>query len=159
MFNLRRYLTPIPLSSIVLLTATLCVTYSATADTPPRTVTVQHRAAQPAVCRSPRATPHEAIACVWPRPLWRKAKRVAECESTASAPERIARQRHLGRWAKDYAGGTHWGVFQLGRAERNAHGRYNIGDPAIRQVRSAYSLYRARGWQPWKWSVACHGVR
>ncbi|HEX6956297.1 MAG TPA: hypothetical protein VF156_15590 [Agromyces sp.] len=142
----------------MLLTGALTVSYATAADTPPRPVAAQHAPTQPAICRSPRATPHEAIACVWPRSLWRKAKRVAECESTASAPERIARARGLGRWAKDYASGTHWGVFQLGAAERRKHGRYRIGDPAIKQVRSAYSLYRDRGWQPWKWSRHCHGV-
>lgn len=91
--------------------------------------------ARPAPC----VTPREAIDCVFPRHLRAKAKRVAECESTASAPEHLARRRGLGRWARDYATGTHWGVFQLGPDERAAHGPYRVGSPALIQVRAAHT--------------------
>lgn len=88
-------------------------------------------------CRSANLTPHQAIRCVFPRRLQAAARRVAECESTASAPERIARSRSLGRWARN---GQYVGVFQMGRRERSAHGWYRRGAPAIVQVRSAYRL-------------------
>lgn len=100
-------------------------------------------------CRRADLTPYQAIDCVWPRALRGAAKRVAECESTASAPTRVARRNRLGRWARDYASGTHIGVFQLGPAERRAHGWYEIGAPALIQVKAARSLHKSRGWQPW----------
>ncbi len=111
----------------------------------------------PTPCSSSHTTPYQAIDCIWPRQLRAKARRVAECESTASASERIARNRHLGRWARDYANGTHWGVFQLGPRERRDHGRYQLGSPAMVQVASAYDLYSDRGWSPWEWSRHCWG--
>lgn len=110
-------------------------------------------------CQRADLTPHQAIDCAFPARLRSAAKRVAECESTASAPKRIAQRRGLGRWARDYANGTHWGIFQLGENERENHGEYEVGDPAIVQVRSARSLHRARGWQPWLASRHCSGVR
>lgn len=117
---------------------------------------VRHAAAHR--CQRPDLTPFAAIDCTWPVSQRANAKRVARCESTAQVDNATARQRGLGRWARDYAGGTHWGVFQLGGPERRAHGSYQLGDPALKQVRSALSLYRDRGWQPWSWSRHCHGV-
>lgn len=100
-------------------------------------------------CRTHTLTPRQAIYCLWPRESRATALRVAECESTASAPDRIARARGLGRWARDYATGRHWGVFQLGPKERRDHGPYALGSSARVQVAAAVSLYEARGWQPW----------
>lgn len=111
-------------------------------------------------CRAPNLTPTKAIDCYWPRSSRATAHRVAECESTASASERVAQRRRLGRWAADYATGTHWGIFQLGGAERKAHGRYVLGSPARVQVRSAVSLFDDRGWVPWEASrKRCWGRR
>jgi hypothetical protein len=110
-------------------------------------ITPREAAASPAFCRTPAThTPYQAIACVWPERSRAKARSVAECESTASAPTRIARARGLGRWA---ANGQYVGVFQMGRRERQAHGWYVRGASAYTQVRSALSLYRDRGWSPW----------
>ena len=97
-------------------------------------------------CQRANLTPHQAIDCIWPRRSRAAAHRIAECESTASAPERIARHRGLGRWARN---GKYAGIFQMGPNERRAHGWYSIGAPAIVQVRSALSLYHSRGWSPW----------
>ncbi len=105
-------------------------------------------------CRSASITPIEAINCTWPRSSRATARRVAECESTASANERIARARNLGRWARN---GKYVGVFQLGPNERADHGWYRRGASARIQVASALSLYRARGWQPWTASQHCWG--
>lgn len=103
--------------------------------------------AAPLYCRTPAThTPHQSISCIWPRSTRAKAHAVADCESTASAPTRIARQRGLGRWAVN---GQYVGVFQMGRRERQAHGWYVRGSSAYTQVRSALSLYRDRGWSPW----------
>lgn len=99
-----------------------------------------------ASCRSPHLTASKAIDCYWPRHSRAAAHRVAECESTASAPTRIARRRGLGRWARN---GQYVGIFQMGVRERRAHGWYRRGAPAHVQVASALSLYRSRGWQPW----------
>lgn len=98
-------------------------------------------------CERRDLTPHQAINCTWPKRLRAAAKRVAECESTASAAPHTARRRGLGRWARN---GTHLGIFQLGNPERSKHGPYRIGSPAVAQARAAYSLYRDRGWQPWE---------
>ena len=108
----------------------------------------EHAEAQTATkfCKRSTLTPYQAINCTWPLHLRVAAKRVAECESTASAPEHTARRRSLGRWARN---GSYLGVFQIGPAERAAHGKYSVGSPAVAQTRSAYSLYRDRGWQPW----------
>ena len=100
-------------------------------------------------CKDRVLTATQAIRCMWPRYSRATALRVAECESTASAPEWIAHRRGLGRWAADYATGTHIGIFQLGPAERRRHGRYRLGSSARKQVAAALSLYRERGWQPW----------
>jgi len=97
-------------------------------------------------CQRTTLAPYQAINCTWPLRLRPAAKRVAECESTASAREHIARRRGLGRWARN---GQYVGVFQMGPAERRKHGRYGVGSPAIAQTRSAYRLYQERGWQPW----------
>lgn len=97
-------------------------------------------------CRAVNLTAMKAIKCYWPERSRAKALEVAQCESTANAPERIARQRSLGRWARN---GVHVGIFQMGRTERRAHGWYVVGDPARVQVRSAISLFRDRGFQPW----------
>jgi hypothetical protein len=97
-------------------------------------------------CRAAHLTAPKAIQCYWPARSRAKAHRVAECESTASAPERIARVRGLGRWARN---GQYVGIFQLGVRERKRYGWYEVGAPARVQVRSAIRLYRDRGWQPW----------
>lgn len=97
-------------------------------------------------CRAANLTATKAIRCYWPANSGAKALQIAECESTASAPERIARRRGLGRWARN---GIHVGIFQMGIRERRAHGWYERGAPARDQVRSAISLYHDRGWQPW----------
>lgn len=106
-------------------------------------------------CQRRTLTASQAIDCLWPVRSRALAHHVAECESTASAPERIAKPRHLGRWASDYATHTHWGILQLGPAERKRYGKYDIGSPARVQVASALSLYRERGWQPWDDSRGC----
>lgn len=97
-------------------------------------------------CARTDLTPYAAIDCEWPADLRAAAKDVARCESTANVSNALARARGLGRWARN---GTHWGVFQLGTPEREDHGEYRLGDDARLQVRSALSLYRDRGWQPW----------
>jgi hypothetical protein len=97
-------------------------------------------------CRARTLTATKAINCYWPRHSRAKALRVAECESTASAPPRIARTRGLGRWARN---GQYQGIFQMGARERRVYGWYTAGAPARVQVRSAIRLYRERGWQPW----------
>lgn len=99
-----------------------------------------------APCLLQPLTATEAIDCIWPISSRRAAHRIAECESTASAPERIAKRRGLGRWARN---GQYVGIFQMGFHERRAHGWYRRGSSARAQVLSAYSLYRSRGWQPW----------
>ncbi|MCW2928387.1 MAG: hypothetical protein JWM86_2355 [Thermoleophilia bacterium] len=91
-------------------------------------------------CNRPTFTPHHGIDCVFPAHHRPRAHRIIECESTASAPERIARSRGLGRWARDYATGTHVGIFQLESRERRAHGWCAIGTPALLQVSPARSL-------------------
>lgn len=91
-------------------------------------------------------TPHQAIDCVWPAASRAAAHRVAECESTASASESLARRESLGRWARN---GKYVGIFQMGPSERGAHGWYRRGASALVQVRSALSLYEDRGWGPW----------
>lgn len=98
-------------------------------------------------CFRPSMTATQAIDCLWPARSRRAARAVAECESTASAPERVARRRGLGRWARN---GRYVGIFQMGRAERRSHGWYRVGAPAHVQVASALGLYRSRGWQPWE---------
>jgi len=98
------------------------------------------------------ASPFQAIDCVFPQAQRAKAKSIARCESTAQAPEHIARRNKLGRWAKN---GQYVGVFQLGYRERKAHGFYRRGASALIQVRTAYRLYQSRGWQPWEgWGCA-----
>jgi hypothetical protein len=98
------------------------------------------------------ASPFQAIDCVFPVAQRAKAKDIARCESTAQAPEHIARRNKLGRWAKN---GQYVGVFQIGYAERKAHGFYRRGASALIQVQTAYRLYQARGWQPWQgWGCA-----
>lgn len=91
-------------------------------------------------------TPAQAIKCVFPKHLRQTATRIAQCESTALAPEAVARRYKLGRWAKN---GQYVGVFQMGKAERRKYGFYRRGASALVQVRSAYRLYLDRGWQPW----------
>lgn len=109
-------------------------------------------------CQRRTLTASQAIDCLWPVRSRALAHHVAECESTASAPERIAKPRHLGRWASDYATHTHWGILQLGPAERKRYGKYEIGSPARVQVASALALFRARRWRPWDSSRArCWG--
>ena len=105
-------------------------------------------------CRATHLSARKAIKCYWPATSRATALRVAECESTASAPEPIARRRELGRWARN---GTHLGIFQLGNPERRTHGQYTQGDSARRQVKSALSLYHDRRWNPWTASQRCWG--
>lgn len=92
------------------------------------------------------ATPKQAIKCVFPKHLQATAWRIAKCESTADAPEHIARIRGLGRWAKS---GQYVGIFQMGYRERKHYGFYRRGASALIQTRSAYKLYQDRGFQPW----------
>ncbi len=66
---------------------------------------------------------------------------VAWCEST------------LNLGARDYANGTHIGLFQLGRAERR---EYGYGSSAWAQTRGAKRLHAARGWEPWVCKPAHH---
>ena len=110
-------------------------------------------------CARTDLSPFAAIDCTWPPALRSSAKVLAECESTASASASIARARGLGRWAVN---GQYRGMFQLGTNERAAHGEYRVGDDARRQARSALSLYRDRGWQPWTASgnggTRCHAL-
>lgn len=148
--RVTRLVTRSLLAGMVALTAGIGVQYwftgpAAGADQPQRRVPV---------CQRPSLTASQAIDCLWPRGERAKAHRVAECESTASASEQIARRNALGRWARN---GSHLGIFQMGSAEREDHGQYTVGAPARTQVRSALSLRRARGWQPWKWSKHCWG--
>jgi hypothetical protein len=98
------------------------------------------------LCARADLTPFSAIDCTWPASLRSDAKRVADCESTAHVDNTTARARGLGRWASN---GEYRGVFQMGDDERATHGQYRVGDDARLQVRSALSLYRSRGWQPW----------
>lgn len=122
--------------------------HDAKLDTDRRPPVVAHPRAAAGVsfCRRPSLTASQAIDCLWPAGDRRKAHRVAECESTASAPERIARARGLGRWARN---GRYVGVFQMGPPERRDHGWYAAGAPAVVQVRAARSLFLDRGWSPW----------
>lgn len=92
-------------------------------------------------------TPAQAIKCVFPKSLRQTATRIAQCESTALAPERVARRYKLGRWAKN---GQYVGVFQMGKRERKRYGFYRRGASALIQVESAYQLYLDRGWSPWQ---------
>lgn len=103
-------------------------------------------ATQEADAKGRCATATQAIKCYWPAHSRWYALRVAECESTASAPERIARRRGLGRWARN---GQYVGIFQMGVHERRRYGWYRKGAPARVQVLSARRLYWHRGWQPW----------
>jgi hypothetical protein len=98
-------------------------------------------------CQRFDLTPFDAIDCIWPKATRPWAKRVGECESTASVSNEYARAHGLGRWSRNASG--HWGIFQLGAPERAEYGPYRIGDDARVQVKSALGLYRARGAQPW----------
>lgn len=60
-----------------------------------------------------------------------KAVRVARCESELSTT------------AKN---GVNQGLFQLGLNERAEYGN---GEDALSQIKAAYELFKARGWQPW----------
>lgn len=56
--------------------------------------------------------------------------------------------------ARDYADGTHWGLLQLGEAER---ARYIPGKDAfdpLTNLTGARLLWEERGWQPWRASDA-----
>jgi len=98
-------------------------------------------------CKRLDLTPFAAIDCWWPASSIPWAKRVAECESTASVSNEYARAHGLGRWSSNSSG--HVGIFQLGAPERHSYGWYIAGDPATTQVKSALKLYNARGPQPW----------
>ena len=110
-----------------------------------RTVRRAQRHNQMHRCQSP-TLPAVAIRCVFPPHAHQWALRVIQCESTALAPKRLHRQRGFGRWAVN---GQYIGIFQMGTNERATHGPYSVGSPVIVQVRSAHSLWRSRGTQPW----------
>lgn len=84
-----------------------------------------------------------AIDCAWPPHLAPTAKRLADCESTASDPTPWPNN---GVYAQN---GEYLGLFQMGDGERASNGQYGRGSAPIVQARSGYNLYKDRGWQPW----------
>lgn len=109
-------------------------------------------------CASADLHPFVAITCVFPPHLQAGARAIAQCESTAHVSNAYARAHGKGRWARN---GQYRGIWQIGDGERAQHGDYSVGADARVQARTALSLYRSRGWQPWTFSGAsgtgCHG--
>ena len=72
------------------------------------------------------------VALFWHTPaLQHSAMKVAWCES---------------RYLTTARNGQFRGLFQLGRRERR---EYGYGRSARAQVRGAFRLWKARGWEPW----------
>jgi len=136
--NMDHHEPPTPLERALLVAATIAVTTLV--------CVIAFAGEAKAASRPPCQTAIDAITCYWPAHSRQYAIRVAECESTASAPEYVARKHGLGRWARN---GQYIGIFQMGTKERKRYGWYRIGAPARIQVRSAMRLYWHRGWQPW----------
>ncbi len=107
-----------------------------------RAAGARHNSRHVAACNATTSA-FAAIDCVWPAHLAPTAKRLADCESTASDP---SPHPNNGVWAGN---GEYLGLFQMGSSERAAHGTYGRGSAPIVQARAGYSLYRSRGWQPW----------
>lgn len=79
-----------------------------------------------------RAALLAVVAIFWHAPAQQAAAmRVSWCES---------------RYETTARNGQYRGLFQLGKHERR---RYGFGRTAVAQVRGAYRLWRARGWEPW----------